>query len=219
MLGCHLSDAAGAKETLEVIRATQPKAKVELVDIDISVDDAPARLMEACRRYCGGVDVLVNNAAIKRVGDPIDYPSADFDRVMAVNLRAPFLLAQTAVREFRTQGTGGLIVNVASVHDSKPLTSDIGYSISKSGLAMMTKSLAAALGPEGIRSVGVSPGAVDTPMNQRSDEEARRRFASSVPLRRVGQPNDIARVIVFLASEDATYMTGQTVYVDGGLLL
>jgi glucose 1-dehydrogenase len=217
----HFADAAGAEQTIAACRARAADARPEVIEADVGEASSAAALLQHCRERLGGLDVLVNNAAIKRVGDPVDYRVEDFDRVIAVNLRGPFLLAQAAVRQFRQQATPGVIVNIASVHDVKPLVSDIGYAMSKAGVAMMTKTLAAAVGPDGIRVHAVGPGAIDTPMNPhfRERPETMANFAKQVPLRRVGQPQDIANVVLFLASDAASYMTGQSVYVDGGLLL
>lgn len=217
----HFADLEGAAQTIAACRAAAKDAQVEAIDADVGQTASAAELMRHCRDRFGGLDILVNNAAIKRVGDPVDYNSEDFDRVIAVNLRGPFLLAQAAIRQFRAQGTPGVIINIASVHDVKPLVSDIGYAMSKAGVAMMTKTLAAAVGPDGIRVHAVGPGAIDTPMNPhfRERPETMANFAAQVPLRRVGQPEDIAGVVLFLASDAASYMTGQSVYVDGGLLL
>src|SRR5690606_12192026 len=129
--------------------------EIELVDADVAAEGAAAELVGFCRKRLGGLEVLINNAAIKRVGDPVAYAVEDFDRVMAVNLKGPFLLAQEAVKQFREQASPGVILNVASVHDTKPLASDIGYAMSKAALSMMTKTLAVATGPEGIRVHGV----------------------------------------------------------------
>jgi glucose 1-dehydrogenase len=217
----HFADPAGAAETVAACHAGTPGGRVEIIEADVGEAASAAELVGQCRDRLGGLDVMISNAAIKREGDPVAYGREDFDRVIAVNLRGPFLLAQAAIRQFRAQGKPGVIINIASVHDAMVLVSDIGYAMSKAGVAMMTKTLAAAVGPEGIRVHAVSPGAIDTPMNPhfRERPESMAEFAAQVPLRRVGEPKDIANVVLFLASDAASYMTGQSVYVDGGLLL
>lgn len=178
------------------------------------------RLVTEAARH-GGLHILVNNAAIQIREPFLDVTPETYDVTFAVNLRGPFFLAQRAAREMRAAGHGGCIVNVASVHDVWIHRPSSTYSLTKAAMRMVTQCLAAELAPDRIRVNSVSPGAVDTDMNRESfgDPVERARVQGLVPLGRIGLPMDIARAAVFLASEEADYITGATLYVDGGLLL
>ena len=217
----HWRDQVGAEAIRDVIQGRHPDVTVGLVEADVASAAGVEHMVALMGADFGGVDILVNNAGIKREADPIGYPIENFDQVMAVNLRGAFLVAQAVVGWFVANNVPGVIVNTSSIHEVAAHVDDIGYAISKGGVAMMTKTLAAACAPHGIRINSVGPGATRTAINAvwDRDPDSLRAIQKRVPMGRVAEPEEIARVIAFLASDDSSYMTGQTVYADGGLLL
>lgn len=172
----------------------------------------------------GRVDVLINNAGIVAMADFLDVKEEEFDRVLKINLKGTFLASQAVARQMVDQieagGEPGTIVNISSVNAVFGIANQVPYSVSKGGVNQLTKVMALALAPHGIRVNAVGPGSIMTDMlaSVANDEEARRRVLSRTPLGRIGRPEEIASVAAFLASDDASYVTGQTVYADGGRL-
>lgn len=172
----------------------------------------------------GRVDVLVNNAGIVFGGGFLELEEEDFDRVLRTNLKGSFLVAQAVARQMVEQieagGPPGAIVNMSSINAVLALPDQVPYSISKGGINQLTKVAALALAPYGIRVNAVGPGSVMTEMLEQvvDQDDARERILSRTPLGRIGDPSEIAAVVAFLASDQASYMTGQTVYADGGRL-
>src|SRR5207247_11194297 len=150
-----------------------------------------------------------------------ELSAADFDRVLAVNLRGAFLCAREAIKRFLATETAGVIVNISSVHQLIPKPSYLGYSASKGGMQNMTRTLALEYAGRGIRVNGIGPGATVTPINRAwiDDPVKRRQVEEHIPMRRAGDADEMAGVCAFLASDDAAYITGQTIFVDGGLTL
>ena len=169
----------------------------------------------------GGVDILVNNAGIQKPAYSHDIELADFDRVLGVNLRGAFLCAREAIRHFLSRNSAGVILNNSSVHEIIPKPKYLAYSISKGGMENMTKSLALEYAGRGIRVNAVGPGAVVTPINKAwiDNPKARGEVESHIPMGRAADAAEIAAVFAFLASEDASYITGQTIFACGGLTL
>ncbi len=165
----------------------------------------------------GRLDVLVNNAGIIKTADFLELSEADFDAVLRVNLKGPFLVGQAAARVMAARG-GGAIVNMSSANAVLAIPNQIPYVTSKGGLNQLTKVMALALADKNIRVNAVGPGSISTDILKvvMHDEEARRRILSRTPLGRTGEPAEVARLVLFLASDDASYMTGQCVYIDGG---
>ncbi|MFN3514099.1 MAG: SDR family NAD(P)-dependent oxidoreductase [Phenylobacterium sp.] len=168
----------------------------------------------------GRIEILVNNAGVLAPGDILDAELEDFDRVLAVNLRAPFVVGQTVARHMVDARIKGAIINMSSINAVLAIPNQLAYVTSKGGIAQMTKAMALALAPHGIRVNAIGPGTIVTDILQgvMEDEAARRRVLQRTPLKRFGEAIEIGRVAVFLASDDASYMTGQTVYPDGGRL-
>jgi glucose 1-dehydrogenase len=190
------------------------------VEADISSPDDLHRMMQAAIDAYGRLDVLVNNAGIETRQSLLDSTEADYDRVMAVNMKSAFFASQAAAKQFIAQGTPGLILNISSVHEDWPMPGNIAYCVSKGGMRMLTRTAGVELGEHGIRMVNIAPGAVDTPINAQttSNKELLGKLTDAIPLRRVAEPADIADVVVFLASGKASYMTSTTVVVDGGIM-
>jgi len=181
--------------------------------------DVQALIAETVKAF-SGLDILVNNAGILHAADFLELAEEDFDRVLAVNLKAPFVLGQAAARHMVRSKTAGCIINMSSINAVLAIPSLTPYVVAKGGLNQLTKVMALALAPYGIRVNGIGPGSIATELLQATMTEAaaRNRILSRTPLGRVGEPKEIASVAVFLATSESSYMTGQTVYVDGGRL-
>ncbi len=184
---------------------------------------AEALIAETCAVF-GGLDIAVNNAGITHAADFLDLTEADFDRVLRVNLKGAFLTGQAAARrmveQIKAGRPPGAIVNMSSINGAVAIPNHVPYCVSKGGLDQLTKTMALALAPYGIRVNAIGPGSIMTDIlkSVATDKEAMRRLLSRTPLGRVGEPDEIAALAVFLASADASYITGQTVYADGGRL-
>ncbi len=193
---------------------------------DVSEPDDAKRLVQFALGHFGRLDILVNNAGIVHAAEFIDLSADDFDRVLRINLRGPFLCGQAAARQMLAQnpnaaGTRGVIINMSSVNAVIAIANQVPYTVSKGGVNQLTKVMAVALAPKGIRVMGIGPGSIATDMLKAAvltDEAANRRVLSRTPLGRLGKPEEIAKVALFLASDDASYLTGTTVYPDGGRL-
>jgi glucose 1-dehydrogenase len=192
-----------------------------LVQGDVSKEEDVERMIEQTVDQLGGIDVLVNNAGIQISRPSHELSAADFDKVLAVNLRGSFLCAREAIKRFLGAGGGGVIVNVSSVHQLIPKPEYLGYSASKGGMQNLTRTLALEYASHNIRVNGIGPGATVTPINRAwiDDPVKKEQVESHIPLARAGTADEMAGVTCFLASDDAAYITGQTIFVDGGLTL
>ncbi len=172
----------------------------------------------------GAIDILINNAGITASGDILEISEADFDRVIRVNLKGAFLMGQAVARQMVKQveegGKPGAIVNMSSVNAVVTIATQVPYSASKGGINQLTKVMALGLAEHGIRVNAIGPGSIMTDMltTVNNDPEARHRLLSRTPLGRIGETAEIAAIAAFLASDDASYITGQTIYADGGRL-
>jgi glucose 1-dehydrogenase len=215
-----IGDPEPAEALIEELNGINPAGGHVLAPADISDEDAVDSLFAGVVQAFDGLDVLVNNAAIKAFDEPHEAHIVDFDRVMNVNLRGAFLCAQAAIQHFIDVRQPGVIVSTSSMHEVVPMPESIAYQMSKAGLGGMTKSLALRYARDGIRVVAVGPGAVETPMNPEFDNpQELRRVERAIPMGRVARPEEIAAVIAFLASDEASYITGQTVFADGGFMI
>lgn len=206
-------------ELLATIEANGGQAVA--IQADISDLTTHAKLLDAAITRFGRLDILVNNAAIKGKVPALDVDAALWDEVMGVNLRAPYFLSQAAARIMIANQTRGRIINITSMHESKALRGSSVYSISKSGLGMMTQSLALELAKHNITVNSLIPGAYRSAMTQHVlDDPARLALGiSKIPLGKFGEPEDIVGAALFLASEHSAYMTGTSIKIDGGLSL
>ncbi len=210
-----------AETLVDELAEINPEGVHVLAPADVADEDAVDQLFARVVELLGGLDVLVNNAGIKLDSEPHEMHIADFDQVMAVNMRGAFLCSQAAIQHFLDVGQPGVIVSNSSIHAVVPFPEAIAYQMSKAALGGMTATLALRYARDGIRIVAVGPGAVMTDMNAdfEIDPAALGRAEDMIPMGRVARPEEIAGVIVFLASDDASYVTGQTWFVDGGLMI
>jgi glucose 1-dehydrogenase len=215
----YIGDPEPAEALIEELTRISPDGGHVLAPADVSDEDAVDSLFAGVVQVFDRLDVLINNAGIKIVHQPHEAAIADYDRVMAVNLRGAFLCAQAAIQHFLDTGRPGAIVTTSSVQAEMPVNDDaIAYVMSKAGITGMTRALALRYARDGIRINAVGPGAVMTPMNAEfANPQELRRVERQTPLGRVARPEEIASVIAFLASDDASYITGQTIFADGGM--
>jgi glucose 1-dehydrogenase len=222
----YLTTPDEANDTEEQVQACVHRVRQEgvrdvLVQGDVSREEDVVRMVEQAAGELGGLDVLINNAGIQISRPSNELSSADFDKVLAVNLRGSFLCAREAIKQFLAEEQPGVIVNVSSVHQVIPKPDYLGYSCSKGGMMNLTRTLALEYAARGIRVNGIGPGATITPINSAwiDDPVKKEQVESHIPMRRAGTADEMGGVACFLASDDAAYITGQTIFVDGGLTL
>lgn len=215
-------DEAGGEATVAELK--DAALDVQFIECDVGERLDVRNLVAGTLEAYGQVDVLVNNAGILDSAPFLSLEEEEFDRVLRTNLKGAFLLGQAVARQMvaqREEGKPpGSIVNMASVNAVFALPDHVAYSITKAGLVSLTKAMALALAPHGIRVNAIGPGSIMTPMLQKVAEDAKAtaRILSRTPLGRFGQPEEIAAIAAFLASDDASYITGATIYADGGRL-
>ena len=194
------------------------QARFFAADVSLKVDvDA---MIAATIAQFGRIDILVNNAGVTHAADFLDLSEDDFDRVLRINLKSMFLCSQAAARQMVKQRSG-CIINMSSVNAQLAIPNQVPYVVSKGAINQLTKVMALNLAPHGIRVNGIGPGTILTELAKKAvlaSPEARHTILSRTPAGRCGEPEEIASVAAFLASDDASYMTGQTMYVDGGRL-
>jgi glucose 1-dehydrogenase len=216
-------EAQGTEDQVQacISKVQQEGVQDVLVQGDVSQEDDVVMMVGAAVEGLGGLDVLVNNAGIQISRPSDELSSEDFDKVLAVNLRGSFMCAREAIRHFLADGKPGSIINISSVHQLIPKPNYLGYSTSKGGMQNLTRTLALEYAARGIRVNGIGPGATVTPINRAwiDDPEKRRQVEEHIPMQRAGDADEMAGVTAFLASDDAAYITGQTIFVDGGLTL
>lgn len=191
------------------------------VQCDVSRRDQVDRLVAATVERFGGLDIMVSNAGINAKAEFLDVTEEDWDAVIAVNLKGVFLCGQAAARQMVAQGRGGVIINMSSVMGVLGLKNQVAYSASKGGINQLTKVMGLGLIDHGIRVNAIGPGAVNTELMRRvgSDAALMNQILKRTPIGRVAECSEIGRVAVFLASEDSSFMVGQTVYPDGGRMI
>jgi glucose 1-dehydrogenase len=218
----YRSDAAGAETARAAAQKANPGGKQVVIQADVSQEAEVKAMFAKALDALGSIDVLVNNAGIQKAAPSHEIEAADFDRILGVNLRGPFLCSREAIRHFLTrQPAGGVILNNSSVHEIIPKPKYLSYSISKGGMHNLTRTLALEYADRGIRVNAVGPGAIVTPINRAwiNDPKARGEVESHIPMGRPGESAEIAAVFAFLASDEASYITGQTLFACGGLTL
>ena len=190
------------------------------VEGDVSKEADIVRMCNEVVEQLGSLDILINNAGIQTAAPSHELETADFDKVMQVNLRGAYLCAREAIKHFMERDNGGIIINVSSVHEIIPRPTYVSYSMSKGAMENMTKTLALEYAPHNIRVNAIAPGATATPINSWTENpQKKQEVESHIPMGRVGTSEEMAVITAFLASEDAAYITGQTLFADGGLTL
>ena len=214
----YIGTPDGAEATQRAIREAGGEA--EIVQADITSMNDVKRLVDTAWQRFGAADILVNNAGVEHKSAFWETEESEYDKVMGVNLRGPFFLTQTFVRRLLDAKKGGRIINISSVHEDMAFPGFTTYCCSKGGLRMFMHCLAVELGPLGININNVAPGAIVTPINKAllSDQGKLDDLLPKIPLGRLGSTDDVAGVVAFLASDDASYVTGSTFVVDGGLM-
>lgn len=217
-------DAANAL----VDRVTAEGGRAIAVQADVAQENEVVRLFNAAVSAFGRVDVMVSNSGIQKDAAIADMSLEDWNAVIDVNLTGQFLCAREAVRRFRAQPkegrparSAGSIIAMSSVHEVIPWAGHINYASAKGGLRMLVQSLAQEVAADGIRVNAIAPGAIRTPINRDAwdSEEALTKLLRLIPYGRIGEPDDVARAAVWLASDEADYITGTTLFVDGGMSL
>ncbi len=222
----HAFSGEGARLVLSDVNTDKGMKAAEslgaaFVRCDVSRKDQVTAAVDKAVSQYGRLDILVANAGIVHAADFLDLEEADFDRVLSVNLKGIFLAGQAAARQMVKQGGGGAIINMSSVNAVMAIPNQVPYVVSKGAINQLTKVMALSLAPHRIRVNGIGPGTILTELAKTAvlgNQDAERKILSRTPLGRMGEPAEIARVAVFLASDDSSYMTGQTLYPDGGRL-
>jgi glucose 1-dehydrogenase len=194
--------------------------RAHVVGADVSVVADIQRLIDETVATFGRLDIMVNNAGMETRTSTLDTTERQFDMVIAVDLKSAFFGVQLAAKQMIAQGGGGRIINISSIHEDWPMPGNSPYCAAKGGVRMLTRTAGVELAPHGITVVGIAPGAVHTPIDDvtLSDPAEKARLESAIPLGRVAEPEEIARIVAFLASDLASYGTATTYTVDGGMM-
>ena len=210
----------GAKQTQDQILAKNPQARSIMVQGDVTKIADTNNLIEQAWSQLGGCDILVNNAGIEKGAEFWDVTEADYDAVMDTNLKGAFFLTQAFVRKLRDAKKPGRVINISSVHEDMVFPHFPSYCAAKGGLRMLMRDLAVELGPLGITVNNVAPGAIITPINESllNDKSKLDPLLRNIPLGRMGTSEEVAGLVAWLASDEATYVTGSTYFIDGGLI-
>lgn len=214
----YVGDASIAEKTLSKIGAMGGKSLG--VAADISNFDQVNGLIQQTVSTFGKLDIFVNNAGIEKKLAFVDYPLDEWQKIMAVNLTGPFLCSQAAAKQMIAQGGGGRIINISSIHEDLPMPTNAPYCASKGGLRMLMRTIAVELAPHQITVNNIGPGAIYTPIDKdvESDAKLDDRMLAEIPMGRWGRPEEVAHLAVYLASDEAAYVTGSTHFIDGGML-
>ena len=208
----------GANDTKSRIEGAGGKAIIVQADVS-SIADVK-NLVEQAHTQLGGCDILVNNAGVEKNAPFQDVTEADYDLVLNTNLKGAFFLTQRFVQKLLELKKPGRVINISSVHEDMVFPNFASYCAAKGGIRMLMRDLAMELGPSNITVNNVAPGAIDTPINKSllADKPKLDALLRNIPLGRLGQPEDVASLVAFLASDEAAYITGSTYFVDGGLI-
>jgi glucose 1-dehydrogenase len=214
----YVGSASVAEETLNKIGVKGGKSLG--VAADVSNPDQVKGLIQQTLAAFGKLDIFVNNAGIEKKFAFVDYPLEEWQKIVAVNLTGAFLCSQAAARQMIAQGGGGRIINISSIHEDLAFPLNAPYSATKGGIRMLMRTIAVELAPHQITVNNIGPGAIYTPIDKdiEMDPKLNEQILAEIPLGRWGKPEEVAQLAVFLASDDAAYITGSTHFIDGGLL-
>lgn len=214
----YARDAEGAQSTVKEIEAGGGRAFACGADVSKPAD-VQNLIGETVRRF-GRLDIMVNNAGVEYKMPFLETPLETWERVISVNLTGPWLGCQEAAKQMVSQGSPGRIINVSSVHEDLAMPTNSPYCAAKGGLRMLTRTIAVKLAPHNITVNNVAPGAIETPMDAALEQDPAQMNAllSEIPLGRMGKPEEVASLAVYLASDAAAYITGSTLFVDGGMI-
>ena len=190
------------------------------VDADVSKIEDLQKLIGAAVQQLGRLDIMVNNAGVETRTSVLDTTEEQYEKVLEINLKSAFFGTQLAAKQMIAQGGGGRIINITSVHEDWPMPGNTAYCLSKGGMRMLTRTAGVELAPHDILVVGVGPGAVATPINLSTMEDPAKMktLDAAIPLGRMAKPEEIGRVVAFLAGDGASYVTATTIFVDGGIM-
>jgi glucose 1-dehydrogenase len=214
----YVGDTSVSVETMSKINAVGGKSLA--VQADVSLPDDVNGLVQKTVAAFGRLDIFVNNAGIEKKFAFVDYPLATWQKIIAVNLTGAFLCSQAAARQMIAQGGGGRIINISSIHEDLPMPTNAPYCASKGGLRMLMRTIAVELASHQITVNNIGPGATFTPIDKdvQSDPNLNAQILAEIPMGRWGTPEEVAKLAVYLASDDAGYVTGSTYFIDGGML-
>ncbi len=212
----HAQDKA--EEVRQVIEQNNGKAFV--VQADVSQYQQAVGLIQQAVEHFGKIDIMVNNAGMEIHSAFLDVTEEQYERVLGVDLKGPFFCAQAAAREMVKRKIAGRIINISSVHEDLPMPQNIPYCCAKGGLRMLMRTICLELAPYGITVNNIGPGAIDTPIDAdvKADPQKWNALLAEIPLHRVGQPEEVGKLAVYLASDASSYVTGSTFFIDGGLM-
>ncbi len=199
---------------------TQMGGKAIVVQADVSQYQQATGLIQQAVEQFGKIDILVNNAGMEIHSAFLDVSEEQYDRVLGVDLKGPFFCAQAAAKEMVKRKIAGRIINISSVHEDLPMPQNIPYCCAKGGIRMFMRTICLELAPYGITVNNIGPGAIDTPIDAdvKADPKKWQMLLDEIPLHRVGQPEEVGKLAVYLASDSASYVTGSTFFIDGGLM-
>lgn len=214
----YVGNASVAEETLNKIRAVGGKAIS--VEADVSNPDQVNALVRQTLAAFGRLDIFVNNAGIEKKYAFVDYPLEEWQKIIAVNLTGAFLCSQAAARQMIAQEGGGRIINISSIHEDLAFPLNAPYATTKGGIRMLMRTIAVELAPHQITVNNIGPGAIFTPIDidVENDAKLNSQILAEIPMGRWGKPEEVAQLAVYLASDDAAYVTGSTHFIDGGML-
>ncbi len=214
----YVGHPEGADQTVDAIQKAGGQAIICQADVTRMEDIR--KLIDAAWQTYGGCDILVNNAGTEKGAPFWEVTEADYDKVLAVNLKGPFFLSQYFVQKLLAANKSGRIINISSVHEDMAFPHFSTYCSSKGGIRMLMRTLAVELGPKNITVNNIAPGAIITPMNAKlsNDKALLDRLLQNIPIGRIGTVDDVAGLAAFLASDEAAYVTGSTYVIDGGLM-
>ncbi|MHA1819794.1 MAG: glucose 1-dehydrogenase [Promethearchaeota archaeon] len=217
----YRSSIQSAEETMKLCKERNKSIKIKSIQADVSKEAEIIKMVEKSIEFLGSIDILINNAGIQKMIPSHERSTEEFDKTIAVNLRGAFICSREVLKHFLARNYPGVIINISSPHEVIPKPQFVDYAVSKAGLRHLTRTLALEYAEKGIRINAVAPGATITDMNKNwvFDENKRKIVESHIPLGRVATPEDVAPAVAFLASDEASYITGVTLFVDGGAQL